>query len=208
MESIWSGRDLLDRMLSFGEYPGEPENDRAKRRIMVGSWWFGALGIALDATFTYLDGFLILAAVGAAEVVAGLLAIAAIHRWPLRLSRIVTAVLVVYTIANASEAVMRGGLLGSGLAAMWGIIGFLAALIAIGRRAATFWFVVFIAETMLAVWVPRFVEPIYPNADPIGDIVFTLLAMGGSDLCGRCLLRTPARSISGPIGSASPECVA
>ena len=107
MESIWSGRDLLDRMLSFGESAGEPENDRAKRRIMVGSWWFGALGIALDATFTYLDGFLILAAVGAAEVLAAFL--------PSRryvdsdsLSRIVTAVLVVYTIANASETIMRG----------------------------------------------------------------------------------------------------
>ncbi|NNL47668.1 MAG: adenylate/guanylate cyclase domain-containing protein [Acidimicrobiia bacterium] len=179
MEWTSSGRRILDRFLSFGEYAGEPETDRAKRRIMVGSWWFGALGIALDATFKYLDGYSLLAAVGAAEVTAGLLAIVAIHRWPLRLTSIVTAVLAVYATANGLEAVMRGGLLGSGLSAMWGIIGFLAALIAISRRAAAFWVGVFVAETIFATWIPTWIDPIYPNADPIGDIVFTLLAMGG-----------------------------
>jgi guanylate cyclase len=168
---------LSEVALSFGEYPEETEHQRGRRRIIVGSLWFGIFGILFDAVSNSLEGLTLVAVGEFAQVTGAALGLLAFRRWPHRFTWIVTGVLAVFQTVTATETMLRGGLIPSGLTAMWGLVGVLVALIALSVRAAAVWFGVFLAVVAFSIWSPEVVEPRYPNADPTADVVFTLVAV-------------------------------
>ena len=87
--------------------------------------------------------------------------------------------LVAFVVAEVVETYLRGGLLPSGLSAMWGILGVLISLIALNLRWALIWFFVLIVQIVHAAAITDTFDPVYPNADPTADSAVTLVLVSG-----------------------------
>ena len=178
--AVWgTPKRLCDRLLANGAYKGESDRHRAARRIVLGVWWFAAIAIATNATVEAFEGLTWLAVTGYAQAAAPALALAAIRRSPHRFELMVHAVQAVFVATNVVEATLKGGLVESGLVPLWGILGVLTALIALSVRAAFFWFTVALLSVGLSLATPEIFDPLYPVADPLGDVVFTIVAVTG-----------------------------
>jgi adenylate cyclase len=73
---------------------------------------------------------------------------------------------------------MFGGLLESGLAAMFAVILFVGALVALGKGAAAFWFGAFVVGVIYSVLVPNWIDAVYVNENPATEAAFNLVATG------------------------------
>ena len=71
--------------------------------------------------------------------------------WPLRFGALVNGMFVLILLTQLVETAMFGGLLPSGLVVIFGLALGLAAMIAIGLRAAIWWTVAFAASVVYAV---------------------------------------------------------
>ena len=100
----------------------------------------------------------------------------AMRVWPLRFAALVNAMFVLIFVTQLVETAMFGGLFPSGLVVIFGLALGLAALIAIGLRAAIWWTVAFAASVVYAISVPDWIEPIYELSDPAADAAFNLVA--------------------------------
>ncbi|MBT8218113.1 MAG: adenylate/guanylate cyclase domain-containing protein [Acidimicrobiia bacterium] len=170
---------VRQRLLSVGRRPTESDAAQGVRRIVVGSLWFSALGIPVSSTFQWLDGMPWLAAVGYGQSITALLLLAGVALRPGWLVAWIVTMQGAFGVAEVTEAHLRGGLIPSGLAALWGILGVLIALIALNLRWAVFWFVVLVAQIVYAAAITDTFEPLYPNADPTVDAAVTLILIGG-----------------------------
>ena len=74
--------------------------------------------------------------------------------------------------------VVFGGLLESGVVVVFGLIIVLAVLIALGIRAASWWFAAFVASVVYAVVIPDRIDPVYVRPDPAAAAAFNLIATG------------------------------
>ncbi|MEP6477685.1 MAG: adenylate/guanylate cyclase domain-containing protein, partial [Actinomycetota bacterium] len=104
----------------------------------------------------------------------------AIHRWPHRFAWIVNAFFVLIVGVQCAEAAMYGGLFPSSLTVAFTLVIMMAALVAIGLRAAVWWTAVYVVSVIYAVLIPHWVEPIYTKSDPTPDAAYNLVAIGSS----------------------------
>ncbi len=168
----------VDRLLSIGTYPEELEAQRARRRIMVAAIFLATLlsivGIASDAN----AGFVLSVWFGLAVVVITVGVLVALHLRPLWFAALVNALFVAVTLSQLVEATLFGGFLESGLVVMFGLVIVTGALVALGTKAAYWWFAAFVLSVVYSVLIPNWVDPVYVMTDPGGDAAFNLVAAG------------------------------
>ncbi|HKP99835.1 MAG TPA: adenylate/guanylate cyclase domain-containing protein [Actinomycetes bacterium] len=171
-------RRILDKVLSIGSYPGEPETQGGGRRVLVAAMVVGALLNIPTVVGDFSAGYTLVAGANLAIVVGTPIFLDALRRWPHRLAWIINGFFVLVLAVQLVEATVYGGLLESGLVVLFGLVFSLGALVAISLRAAVWWFVVFVASVVYSIAIPRLVEPIYELADPTADAAFNLVATG------------------------------
>jgi guanylate cyclase len=176
MADLSRWRRLFEPVLAIGEYPEESETRRSGRRVFL-------VAFVIATVFTIPQAVLDLAAGYTTVVVMNLVSVAltlpfliSMKFWPHRFAALVNAMFVLIFVTQLVETAMFGGLFPSGLVVIFGLALGLAALIAIGLRAAIWWTVAFAASVVYAVVIPDFVDPIYELSDPAADAAFNLVA--------------------------------
>ena len=176
MRSLW--RRFTGFLFSIGEYPEESPEQAAKRRIFIAVdavattltipfvFWAFELGHTRDAVATGI--------VAALAVPALVL----LHLRPLWFPWIVNGMFAFVTATQFYSAWLFGGLFEAGLDVIFGMIVALGALLILGRRAAVFWFGVYVAQVVFAMAVAGSVEPTYIAEDAVIDGGLNLIAAG------------------------------
>ena len=173
---LW--RRLLEPVLSIGAYAGEPETKRGGRRVVVVAFIVATL-LSIPIAFADLAaGYTWVAAMNFVTIALTALLVVAIRLKPHAFAALVTAMFVVIFATQLVETAMFGGLLASGLVVIFSLVFVLASLVAIGLKAATWWFAAFVVSVVYAVGIPDWVDPIYELSDPSGDAAFNLIATG------------------------------
>lgn len=171
-------RRLVDRLLSIGAYPDEPEEQRARRRIVVAAFWLGGSFTLVSIVNDFAGGFF-WSAMGNVLTFAALAAVLIVLRVaPQRFPLLLTLGLVVTFVVQLIQTALFGGLVASGAVVLYGLIVVQIALLALGMRAAWWWFAAYIGSVLFAVAVPRWIEPLYTRSDPEADLAFALIGTG------------------------------
>lgn len=171
-------RRFADFMLSFGSYPGEPETQRAKRRIVVAAMWISTVLTVPTVLSDYSAGYTWVAAANAVVLLAFLPLIVGLGRFPHRFEFWINAEFVMVLTLILVEVALMGGLIGSGLSPLFGLIIVVGSLIAFGVRSAIWWFGAFIASIAYSVMIPNWVDALYVVEDPTLDVAFSVAATG------------------------------
>lgn len=167
---------LWENLLASGEYPGETDTQRGKRRIVVGYILVGLPPRLFFAAVEFADG---LTAVGFVDLAAGLIPIAALAvlrgkpRW---FVAIVNLLLLLLLMENLIPTVLLGGLMPSGLLIAFGLLAVVGALIVLSRRAAFWWLLAYLFTLILSVVLPESIEPRYEVEASAGEIAGVLAA--------------------------------
>ena len=136
--------------------------------------WFHAVFI-----FQWLDlGFGRVAGVTAALVVAGVVELVVIHFRPRWFVAVVQVAFALITLQQLYLAWLFGGLLESGLAVIFGLVVALIALIILGRAAAVFWFVMYVAQVIFSMVIVDRVQPTYEFVNPTSEAGLNMIAVG------------------------------
>jgi guanylate cyclase len=176
MAALSRWRRLFGPVLAIGEYPEESETRRSGRRVFLVAT---VIATVLSIPPTVMDiaaGYTVVGAMNLVSVVLTLPFLVAMKVWPHRFAALLNAMFVLIFITQLGETAMFGGLFPSGLVVVFGLALGLAAMIAIGLRAAIWWTVAFAASVVYAVVIPDFVDPIYELSDPTADAAFNLVA--------------------------------
>ncbi|MDH4113067.1 MAG: adenylate/guanylate cyclase domain-containing protein [Actinomycetota bacterium] len=171
-------RRAVEPWLSIGEVPSETETQRGGRRVLLVAIYIGTI-LSIPTGFADLDAGYTRVAV--ATLVTTIVTVAlglAAWRWPRLLFLCVQALAVAVYVSLALEATWFGGLVASGLSAIFGLGLVLAAMVGFGYRVAAWWFGAFVVLVVYALVVPDLVDPIYAPSDPTGDIAFNLVTTG------------------------------
>ena len=171
-------RRLLEPLLSLGAYPGEPETKRGGRRVLLAAVYI--------ATMLSIPPLLADLGAGYTWVVIGSLVsnaatpflLIAIHFRPRRFPTLITVFLVLVFVDIVLETTLYGGLIPSGLVAMFVLNIVLAALVGLSIRAAVWWFAAFTGTLVYAIMITGRVEPTYVLPDPANKAAFNLFATG------------------------------
>lgn len=173
-----SGRFRLswrDRLLSIGQYPGETDAQRGKRRIVVGL-------IMVGIPWRLIGGLLYLSEGAPArfwiEVLAALilaLGLIVLRAKPGLYTWVVNAFLAGGLLGNLAATVVAGGLVNAELSVAWGLAVVVGALIALDIRAGWWWFLAYIANVVAAVVISDRVQPINVVEVSQADIASTLI---------------------------------
>lgn len=158
----------------------EDQGDIARtKRLVAGVLWASIpistmsaiqLGVVFDAPPA---GW----AVGAAVLV-NALALLALWLAPRTYPNIVHLPVGMTVLLSFALVIMAGGLLESGMNAVWGFVGILGALAVFGDRRATLWLWVFIGSQLIAVaWATR-IEPLYEVTNIEFAALFNLVVVG------------------------------
>lgn len=161
---------LWNRLLSFGEYPGETDIQRGKRRIVVG---YVVIGVPPRFFFSATEFGEGLTAVGVVDLVAAVVPILALGALRLRPSwfvPIVHVLLFFLLMENLAATVILGGLVPSSLLVVFGYSVVIGALIVLDRRGAFWWFLAYLVSVVLGVALPEWIEPLYVVEASEGDI--------------------------------------
>jgi adenylate cyclase len=168
-------------LLSSGQYPGESEVHRGRRRIVVGYALVGFLPRVFFATTEFSDG---LGAAGWIDLIAAFVPLAgvfALRARPDWYIGVVNILLLALILENLAATVIYGGLFASGSLIVFGLIVVVGALIALDRAAARWWLLIYVTSVVLAVIVPHWVDPIYDvessEADAASVIIFTAILL-------------------------------
>ncbi|HEY6635870.1 MAG TPA: hypothetical protein VI141_09705, partial [Acidimicrobiia bacterium] len=173
-----SGRFRLgwwDRLLSIGQYPGETDAQRGKRRIVVG-FILIAIPPRLISGLSYLSE-------GAparfwTEVLTALiqaLALMVLRAKPGWYTWVVNALLASALLGNLAATVVAGGLVNAELSVAWGLAVVVGALIALDIRAGWWWFLAYIANVVAAVVLSDRIDPINVVEVSQADLASTLI---------------------------------
>ncbi len=172
-------RSLWEWFLSIGAYPGEPEAQRSKRRIVAGyiairtppTVFFTVLGFAEGHGLTpYAD---------VVAFIVPVLALVALHYRPHWYRVIVHVLLATLLLENLVPSVMTGGIVEGGYLMVFALIVVVGAFISLDRRAAFRWFIAYVASVILAVVLPEFIDPIQePLANASGDLAAIIVFVG------------------------------
>jgi guanylate cyclase len=175
MADVSRWRRLIEPVLSIGEYPGEPETRRSGRRVFLVAFVIATAFTIPQSVMDVAGGYTRVGVMNLASVVLTLPFLVAMKIWPHRFAALVNAMFVLILVTQLAETAMFGGLFPSGLVVIYGLVLGLAALIAIGLRAAIWWTVAFAASVVYAISVPDWVDPIYELSDPAADAALNLV---------------------------------
>jgi guanylate cyclase len=165
---------LSEKLLSFGEYPGEGAEDRGRRRIMVGAVWFSLPFVTLAGLDGPADWVRVLDFGKAFLHLGGLLVL---RRFPRRFRPVLHGIFAGDVATDVAITVLLGGFFASGLQVGWSLIAVLGALVAFSMRAAAFWFLAFVSAVVVAAASSSFVEPRYVLSDPQADGASTIIGV-------------------------------
>jgi adenylate cyclase len=168
----------VEFLLSLGAYPGESEDQRAGRRIVVAGLLLSNLGTVPSVLSDAAAGYIWVAAANAVIVVLVPVLLIFLNWAPHRFGAVVNVMFVSLYLLLLFEATAFGGLLESGITAVYVLTLVVGALVALGIRAAMWWFVAFIAAVLYSVLIPNWIDPIYLVEDPTLDAAFNLVAAG------------------------------
>ncbi len=176
MADLSRWRRLLEPVLTIGEYPDEPETRRSGRRVFLVATVIATVFAIPPTVMDIAAGYTVVGAMNLVSVVLTLPFLVAMKVWPHRFAALVNAMFVLIFVTQLGETAMFGGLFPSGLVVVFGLALGLAAMIAIGLRAAIWWTIAFAASVVYAVVISDFVDPIYELSDPAADAAFNLVA--------------------------------
>ena len=171
-------RRILERVLSIGSYPGEPETRRGGRRVVIVAVLVATVLTIPTAIADLGAGYTWVAVMNFFGLALTPFFLLAIGVKPHRFGLVITALFAVFFMTQLVETALFGGLLPSGLVVIFGLAPVLGALIANDLKAAMGWSVAFAASVVYAVLVPDWVDPIYELSDPTADAAFNLIAIG------------------------------
>jgi hypothetical protein len=170
-------RTFVDALLSIGAYPEESETQRARRRIMVATIWVASLSTALTILSEFLSGLLWGALSDTGIVVVTAVTLMGLHVRPRRFALAINLLLGTVFVVGLIKTALFGGLLESGLIVIFNLAIVLAALVALGFRAASWWFAAFVASVVYAVLIHSRIDPVY-DPRPTSVAAFNLIAFG------------------------------
>jgi adenylate cyclase len=176
MADLSRWRRLFEPVLAIGEYPEEPETRRSGRRVFLVAFVIATAFTIPQSVMDLAAGYTAVAVMNLISVSLTLPLLVAMKVWPRRFAALVNAMFVLIFVTQLVETAMFGGLFPSGLVVIFGLALGLAALIAIGLRAAIWWTVAFAASVVYAITVPDWIDPIYELSDPTADAAFNLVA--------------------------------
>jgi adenylate cyclase len=176
MADLSRWRRLFEPVLAIGEYPEEPETRRSGRRVFLVAFVIATAFTIPQSVMDLAAGYTAVAVMNLVSVSLTLPFLVAMKVWPRRFAALVNAMFVLIFVTQLVETAMFGGLFPSGLVVIFGLALGLAALIAIGLRAAIWWTVAFAASVVYAITVPDWIDPIYELSDPTADAAFNLVA--------------------------------
>ncbi|HEX7247778.1 MAG TPA: adenylate/guanylate cyclase domain-containing protein, partial [Actinomycetota bacterium] len=169
-------RRLIEPVLTIGEYPEEPETRRSGRRVFIVAFVIATVFTIPQSVMDLAAGYTVVGVMNLVSVALTLPFLFSMKIWPHRFPVLVNAMFVLIFVTQLAETAMFGGLFPSGLVVTFGLALGLAALIAVGLRAAIWWTVAFAASVVYAISVPDWVDPIYELSDPTADAAFNLVA--------------------------------
>jgi adenylate cyclase len=176
MADLSRWRRLFEPVLAIGEYPEEPETRRSGRRVFLVAFVIATAFTIPQSVMDLAAGYTAVAVMNLVSVSLTLPFLVAMKVWPRRFAALVNAMFMLIFVTQLVETAMFGGLFPSGLVVIFGLALGLAALIAIGLRAAIWWTVAFAASVVYAITVPDWIDPIYELSDPTADAAFNLVA--------------------------------
>jgi len=116
--------------MSIGEYPGEPETRRGGRRVFLVAYVVATILTIPQALADLAEGFTWVAVLNLVLLVPLARLLLAMWRWPRRFPALLAVVFALVSAGIWMKITMFGGLFASGLAAIFGLLVSLAALMA------------------------------------------------------------------------------
>jgi adenylate cyclase len=165
-------RRVVEYPLSFGEYAGEPADQRGRRRVMVGALCFSIPFIALPSLAAPGPW---VSAMYLTKASAHLLTALALRRFPRNFGPLVHFAFAAGLATDIAVTVMMGGVYESGLQIAWSIIAVPGALIAFSVRTAVVWFGIYSAGVLGASIAASWVTPLYEEEAPEAEGALTLV---------------------------------
>jgi adenylate cyclase len=170
-------RSLIDAWLSIGEYPEESETQRARRRIILATTWVASLLTLVPTLMEFLSRLLWVALSDAGILVVTAVLLVSLHLKPRRFALIINLLLGTVFVVGLIKIALFGGLLESGLVVIFNLAIVFAALLALGFRAASWWFAAFVASVIYAASIHNRIDPVY-KPRPTSVAAFNLIAFG------------------------------
>jgi adenylate cyclase len=171
-------RSLVDRLLSIGAYAEESDTQRGRRRIIVAAIWLGTLLTFLGILSDLAAGYPWSALGNTVIIVVTVASLVTLDLRPWWFTAIINLLFTALFLVQLIQTALFGGLLDSGLVVAFGLLIVLAALLAIGIQAASWWFAAFVASVFYALVIPNWIDPVYVRSDAGFQSALTLIALG------------------------------
>lgn len=168
-------RSVWNTTLDIGEYPEESNVHRGRRRIVVGYMVIGFLPRIGAAAQGFDAGQTAVAWIDIAAAFIPLVGLVVLWRRPSWYEGIVHVLLLAVILENLIPTILLGGMSSTMLIAFSFVV-VVGALIALDRRAAFWWFIIYIANVVLAVVLPQSIEPLYEVEGTDADTAFMLIS--------------------------------
>jgi adenylate cyclase len=170
-------RRFVDAWLSIGEYPEESETQRARRRIILATIWVASLLTVVPILIEFVSSIFWAALSDTGVIVVTALMLVSLHLKPHRFALIINLLLGTVFVVELIKTALFGGLLESGLVVIFNLLVVLAALLALGVRAASWWFAAFVGSVVFAALIHNRIDPLY-EPQPSSVAAFNLIATG------------------------------
>jgi adenylate cyclase len=167
----------VDALLSIGAYPEESETQRARRRIILATIWVASFLGALTILRDFLSRLLWAALSTTGIILVTAVVLMGLHLRPRRFAFAINLLLGTVFVSGLINTALFGGLLESGLIVIYNLAIVLAALLALGFRAASWWFIAFVASVVYAALIHNWIDPVY-DPRPSSVAAFNLIALG------------------------------
>ena len=170
-------RRIWDSFLSIGSFPGESDDQRGKRRIIVGVSVFfiglnvlgGFAGLGSERAWLAVTSFWL-----AGHIAGSLIVLRLKPAWFAGVFNVLFFLALVLTLV---ETVLLGGIQPSSGQILWGLMSVLGALVALGVKAGFAWFIVYIVTVVAAEVLSDAIEPRYIVEATSGDLIFNIVAV-------------------------------
>jgi adenylate cyclase len=170
-------RSFVDALLSIGAYSEESETQRARRRIIVATTWVASLLTALTILSEFASRLLWVALSDTGIIVVTAVMLMSLRLKPRRFALAINLLLGTVFVVQLINTALFGGLLESGLVVSFNLAIVLAALLALGYRAASWWFVAFVGSVVYAALIHNRIDPLY-EPRPSSVAAWNLIAVG------------------------------
>lgn len=145
---------------------------------MVGALWYSIPFIAVfSVAGPVREGQIWVGLVLWSIGVVSLAVLMALKRFPRNYETIIQVVFVANVAGSSIIAIIQGGLVPSGVNNAWGLISVLGAIVALGIRAAVFWFGAWLVALMATAVIPTWIEPVYDQPVSTQGVVFSFVGL-------------------------------